>query len=151
MRFLLCALAVLVCYQFHWEWLRAATCEWNLRVDALFGVYLQKIAFDTVVYRGLTYHYVVACTAADAFCGALPLVWNVRHSALRNLGFIAAFAAGLFFLNVLRLSFSDVLFAMGVSWDLGHNVVSGICYFILWEWILSLKTFSFAPKPVQNS
>jgi hypothetical protein len=150
LRFSLAALAVLLCYQFQWEWLRAATCEWNLRIDSLFGVHLQKIAFDTVVYRGAVYRYVIACTMADAFCGALPLIWNLRRSVLQNLKFIAAFAAGLFVFNVLRLSFSDILFAMGLSWDLGHNVVSGICYFLLWEWILSLRTFSFAPKSVQN-
>jgi hypothetical protein len=150
LRFALSALAVLICYQFQWEWLRAATSEWNLRLDALFGVHLQRISFDTVIYRGATYRYVIACTMADAFCGALPLVWNLRRTVMQNLSFIIAFAAGLFVFNVVRLSFSDILFARGLSWDWAHNVVSGVSYFLLWEWILSLKTFSLAPKPVQS-
>lgn len=149
LRFVLAALAVLICYQFHWEWLRALTCDWNVRLDSFFGVDLRRIAFDTVVYRGATYHYVVACTMADAFCGALPLIWNLKRSVVRNLGFIALFAIGLFIFNVTRLSFSDVLFARGISWDWAHNVISGVCYFILWEWILSIKTFSFARITVQ--
>jgi exosortase/archaeosortase len=151
LRLLLAALAVLICYQFHWEWLRALTCDWNIRLDALMGVNLQKIAYDTVVYRGVTYHYAVACTMADAFCGALPLIWNTRHSVVRNLGLIAAFAAILFVFNVSRLSFSDVLFAKGLSWDWAHNVVSGVCYFILWEWILSLKTFEVSRQSAPNA
>ena len=151
LRLVLAALAVLLCYQFRWDWLRALTCDWNVRLDALFGVHLQKIAFDAVVYRGATYRYVVACTMADAFCGALPLIWNLRHSIVRNLALIMAFAATLFVFNVARLSFSDILFAWGLSWNWAHNVISGISYFLLWEWILSLKTLSFAPKTVQPS
>jgi hypothetical protein len=140
----------MICYQFHWEWLRALTCDWNLRLDSLFGVHLQKIAFDTVVYRGETYRYAIACTMADAFCGALPLIWNSRHSVVRNLGLIGAFAVVLFIFNVSRLSFSDALFAQGLSWNWAHNVVSGICYFMLWEWILSLKTLRNAARPLQT-
>lgn len=151
LRFLLAALAVLICYQFHWEWLRALTCDWNIRLDDLFGVHLQKIAFDTVVYRGATYRYAVACTMADAFCGALPLIWNTRRSIARNLGLIAAFAAVLFVFNISRLSFSDVLFAQGLSWNWAHNVVSGVTYFMLWEWILSLKTFEATREIARNA
>lgn len=150
LRFSLTALAVLICYQFQWAWLRAATCEWNIRLDALFGVHLQRIAFDTVMFRGAVYRYVIACTMADAFCGAVPLVWNIRRTVMRNLGFIFAFAAGLFVFNVVRLSFSDILFATGLSWNWAHNVVSGVCYFLLWEWILGLKSFSFAQRSVQS-
>jgi exosortase/archaeosortase len=141
-RFVLTALAVLLCYQFQWHWLRGLTCDLNLRLDALFGVHLQKIAYDTVVYRGAIYHYVVACTMADAFCGTIPLIWDVRKNIPRNLAFIAVVAIVMLTFNVVRLSFSDVLFAWGLSWNWAHNVVSGVCYFLLWEWILSRKTLT---------
>ena len=149
LRFSLTAIAVLICYQFQWLWLRALTCDWNLRLDSLLGVHLHKTAFDTVIYRGAIYRYEIACTMADAFCGALPLIWNLRHSVARNLALIVAFASTLFVFNVVRLSFSDVLFAWGLSWNWAHNVISGVSYFLLWEWILSLGTLRFASKAVQ--
>jgi hypothetical protein len=31
-----------------------------------------------------------------------------------------------------RLSISDVLFAAGMSWDVAHNLISGISYFAVW-------------------
>lgn len=147
----LCAIAVLVCYQFQWEWLRGLTCDLNLRLDAIFGVHLQKIAFDTVMYRGALYRYVVACTMVDAFCGALPLIWDLRRSWRSNALLVVVFAVSLLTFNVIRLSFSDVLFAWGLSWNWAHNVVSGISYFLLWEWILTRKTLSFAPPLEQLS
>src|SRR3954463_3637593 len=95
-RFVLAALAVLLCYQFQWEWLRRLTCDWNLRLDALAGVHLQRIAFDKVIYRGEIYRYAIACTMVDAFCGALPLIWSHRESIARNLAIVVAAAVALF-------------------------------------------------------
>ena len=139
-RLILSALAVLACYQLQWDWLRSLTCDWNTRIDAVFGVYLHRVAFDTVLFRGQSYHYAVACTMADVFCGAIPLILDRKLGIRRNLILVAAFAVALVSFNVLRLSFSDVIFAWGLSWNWAHNVVSGVCYFIIWEWILTRKT-----------
>lgn len=143
-RFALSALAVLLCYGFSWMPLRAFTCTWNLRLDALFGVHLVRLSADTVLYHGLIYRYAIACTMADAFCGTIPLIWDLRKTFLRNLGIVALLAVVLTAFNIARLSFSDVLFAHGLSWDWAHNIVSGVCYFLLWEWILSRKTLRWS-------
>ncbi len=136
LRCLLAALAVVVCYQFRWEWLRYLTSEGNLRIDALLGVHLERISFDTVVWNGQLYRYVIACTMADVWWGALAFLWLPRNSVAKNLTVLAAFTVGLFAFNVARLSFSDFICAQGVSWNLGHNVVSGICYFLIWQWLM---------------
>ena len=106
-----------------------------MRLDALAGVFLQRIGPETVMFRGQVYRYVIACTFADVFCGAIPLLWDLRSTVLRNLALLAAFAVVLFAFNIFRLSLSDALFAHGVSWNLGHNVVSGFAYFAVWSWL----------------
>ena len=142
-RCLLAAIAVLLCYQFHWEWLRYLTSEANLRLDGVLGVHLQRLSFDSVVWNGSVYRYVIACTFADVWCGALAFLWIVRRSVIQNLLSIGLFTAGLFAFNIVRLSFSDFLCAHGASWNLGHNVVSGISYFLIWtflQWRLRTET-----------
>jgi hypothetical protein len=134
-RFALVAVAVGVCYLFEWRWLRWLTAELNVRLDALAGVHLERVSPDEVMWRGALYKYVVACTFADVWCGAIPLLWGVQHSVRRNVGVLLGFAAALVCFNAVRLSFSDVMFAAGVAWDLAHNVVSGVCYFVIWTWI----------------
>jgi hypothetical protein len=135
-RALLAAVAVVVCYQFRWETLRYITSELNLRLDALVGVHWERLSFDAVLWRGQVYHYVIACTFADVWCGAIPFLWMLRRTLTENLSALAAFTAGLFAFNIFRLSLSDLLCAHGVSWNLGHNVVGGICYFLIWRWLM---------------
>ncbi|HWR16933.1 MAG TPA: hypothetical protein VN577_19045 [Terriglobales bacterium] len=134
-RFVLAALAVGVCYSFEWHWLRQLTMELNLRLDALLGVTLQRVSETTVMWQGGFYHYVIACTFADAWCASIPLTWNQRATLRSNLLFLAGFTLVLFAVNIVRLSLSDVLVARGLSWNMGHNVVSGISYFLLWKFV----------------
>jgi hypothetical protein len=134
-RFALAALAVAISYCLRWESLRFLTSETNLRIDQLWGVHLQRISFDTVMWKGALYQYQNACTSVDVWFGSIPLLWNLRKSWACNVFFALAVGAGMFFFNVFRLSVSDVLFAAGLSWNLAHNVVSGISYFVVWIWI----------------
>ena len=134
-RFALAALAVAISYCFRWEFLRFLTSEANLRLDQLGGVHLQRISFDTVTWNGALYQYQNACTFVDVWFGSIPLLWNLRKNWAYNVLFALAVAAGMFFFNVFRLSVSDVLFAAGLSWNLAHNVVSGLSYFAVWIWI----------------
>ena len=134
-RFALAALAVAFSYCFRWEFLRFLTSEANLRLDLLAGIHLQRIAADAVMWKGLPYRYENPCTFIDVWFGSIPLLWNLRRSAARNLSFIAAVAVGMFCFNVFRLSVSDVLFATGLPWNLAHNVISGLSYFLVWVWI----------------
>jgi len=144
LRFALVAAAVCVCYLFEWHWLRWLTAEFNSRLDLLAGVHLQRISYDTVAYNGKVYKYVIACTFADVWCGAIPLLWSLRASVSRNLYLIAIFTVGLFAFNVVRLSISDVLFAAGLSWDLAHNVLSGVAYYLIWRWIWARRPWGQA-------
>ncbi len=134
-RFALAALAVAISYLFRWEFLRFLTSEGNLRLDLLAGIHLQRISADTVMWKGVLYRYENACTFVDVWCGAIPLLWRLRRSLVNNIVFLTLVAAGMFCFNILRLSVSDVLFAAGVPWNLAHNVISGISYFLVWVWI----------------
>jgi hypothetical protein len=123
-RCLIAALAVVVCYQFSWDWLRALTADANIRLDELAGVYLQRVSFDTVAWQGQLYRYAIACTFADVWCGSLAFLWHKEEKPLTNFALIAFWTAALFGFNVFRLSVSDVLFAHGLSWNIAHNVGS---------------------------
>ena len=134
-RFLLCAVAVLICYQFDWNWLRFLTSESQMRLDALLGMPHQRVAFDTILWKGTLYQYVTACTFVDVWCGAIPLMWNLRRKIWANIARALVLALVLFVFNVVRLSFSNVLFNAGLNWDLAHNAVGGVCYFAVWVWL----------------
>lgn len=140
-RLALVPVAVAICYLFRWEGLRWLTSEANLRLDLLAGVHLQRLSLDTVQWNDVVYRYDNACTFIDVWFGAIPLLWNLRRRFSQNLVFFACFAAGLFAFNVFRLSLSDELFAAGFSWNLAHNVVSGIAYFAVWVWIWRRRPF----------
>lgn len=149
-RALLAAVAVVVCYQFRWDLLRFLTAELNVRLDALAGVMLQRVSPDTVLWKGEAYRYVIACTFADVWCGAIPLVWNLRRSAAVNLARILVLGIVLIAFNVFRLSLSDVLFAAGIPWDLAHGVIGGLAYFAVFVWIWkhrSWRAFTNEPLP----
>jgi hypothetical protein len=127
-RFALVPLAVAICYCFHWRLLRFLTPEVNMRLDWLAGIHLQRLTFDTVVWKGVL------------------LLWDLPRSVSGNLAF-AELAEGFFAFNVVRLSLSDVLFAAGLPWDLAHNVISGLAYFVVWVWIWRRRPFSASIQP----
>ena len=141
LRLALVPLAIGLCYCFKWGPLRFLTSEGNLRLDSLTGIALERVSYDTVRWRGVLYSYENACTFVDVWFGCLPLLWDVRRSCTRNLVFFALVALGLFAFNIVRLSFSDMLFAVGVPWDLAHNVISGVAYFLVWVWIWTHRPF----------
>jgi hypothetical protein len=140
-RFALVTVAVGICYCFHWRPLRFLTSEANLRLDLLAGIPLERLSYDTVTWKGVLYRYENACTFVDVWLGSIPLLWNLRRSIAQNLAFLALVALGLFTFNVFRLSVSDVLFAAGLSWELAHNVISGVAYFLVWIWIWEHRPF----------
>ena len=135
LRFALVAAAVGICYLLPWHWLEALTADFNTALDRILGIPWTRLSPDTVAWNGVVYEYVISCTFADVWCGAIPLVWNLRRSLLWNAGYLAVMAAGMFAFNIFRLSLSDYVFAMGVPWSLAHSVVSGIAYFSVWVWL----------------
>jgi hypothetical protein len=134
-RLMLTVLAVVICYQFRWDSVRFLTAELHLRLAALLGMTRERIAPDGVLWGGRVYNYVTACTFADVWCGAIPLLWDLRRPLPSNLARIGMLAIGLLGLNVLRLTLSDGLFTLGVPWLLAHDVIAGLAYFAVWVWL----------------
>jgi hypothetical protein len=157
-RVALAAAAVVLCYQFRWDLLRFVVSELNLRLDALMGVTLQRMSADTVMWHGQLYRYVIACTFADVWCGAIPLIWDLRRLGGppkqvllgwgHNFARILVFGVVLIAFDAFRLSVSDVLFAAGVPWDLAHGIVGGLAYFAVWVWIWNHRSWrAFNSEP----
>jgi hypothetical protein len=90
---------------------------------------------------------VIACTFADVWCAAIPLVWDLRRALSRNLLTVFLLALALVLFNVVRLSASDVLFARGLPWWLAHDVLGGVAYFIVWTWVWEHR--GWAPRSDQ--
>jgi hypothetical protein len=141
LRFALAALGVLLCYCFHWQWLRFLTSEANLRLDGWLGLHFQRLSGDTVVWNGIRYTYENACTFADVWCGAIPLIWNFRKGVAWNLSLIAVFSILLFAFNIFRLSLSDYIFNAGIPWTWAHGFLGGIAYFAVWAWIFKNRSW----------
>lgn len=127
-------------------WLRRLTADLNLGLDSLFGVHWIRIAADEASYHGSRYRYTIACTMADAWCGALPLVWIIGRRLRDNLAWIAALTAAMFALNVIRLSASDLLFSRGMPWTLAHGGVAVLAYLAIWQVIRRRQAWR---KPAQ--
>lgn len=141
LRIALAVLALAICYAFDWRWLRYLTSQANLRVDAVAGLRLQRVAADKVLWHGQLFQYTNACCFADVGCAALPLLWNTRRTIVLNLLVIAGFLPALFVFNVLRLSVSDLLYAHGLSWTVGHSVFAGFAYAVVWFFIRTQSNF----------
>jgi hypothetical protein len=142
----LCALAVLACYQLDWTFLRFLTSEAILRISAALGFPVARVSADTLQVGGLQLRFVIACTFADVYCGALPLLWNSRRSYLHNLLEFAVFGAALFFFNLLRLEGGLVGYMKGVPWELAHGVEGGVAYFLVWLWIEHRRSWALPTR-----
>jgi hypothetical protein len=143
-RFALVPLAVAICYCFEWRQLRFLTSEANLRLDLLAGISLQRLSYDTVTWKGALYRYENACTFVDVWFGCLPLLWHWGRGLIKNVLFFSGMALALFAFNVFRLSLSDSLFAAGLPWNVAHNVISGLAYFLVWVWVWRHRAYSAA-------
>lgn len=131
-QYLLAILSVALCYCFAWTWLRSLTLMANTWLDRLIGLPVVRLSSTEILFRGETYTYGVACTMIDVICGAIPLLWCSRRSIRSNIQLISAMAIAITTFNVARLTMSDYLVWAGVSWPIGHNAVSGVCYFVIW-------------------
>jgi hypothetical protein len=124
---------------------RALTLELNLRLDSMADIHMQRLTANSVLWHGTVYRYDIACTFADVWCGAIPLVWRLRRSVLSNLSCIALLGLVLLFFNVFRLSLSDVLFAAGIPWMWAHGLIGGLSYLAVWIWIWEYHAWADAP------
>ena len=132
---------VLVCYLFQWHWLRSATLEGNAAFDALMGVRLDRVASDAVFWNGSVYRYVISCTFADVWCGALAFLIDLRRSILCNFRRLAIFTVALFAFNITRLSLSDFFFAHRIPWVIAHDAFAGFCYYAVWQYLWRTRSW----------
>lgn len=79
----------------------------------------------------------VRCSHIEVFALVLPLLWDGRASASRNLSRIGAVGAALFVMGVARIDLSVALYLQGVAWEWAHDGLLGVCYFAVLAPILS--------------
>jgi exosortase/archaeosortase family protein len=137
-------LFVVLCYQFEWRALRSVVCSAFLAILHAAAVPALQISPDGLIWRGQVYQFVVACTAVDAYCGSVPLLWMVEKSVPRNLVFFSVYFVVLSVVNVIRIAAGFLAFVGGVSWWLSHEVVAGVFYFFLFLWIARRRGWSLA-------
>jgi exosortase/archaeosortase len=128
-------------YQMSWNWLRFVTSECVLRISAWLGMTTLRLSFDTIRVGGQATQYVIACTFVDVFMGAIPLLWNLKNSVLRNGSLLVATAGILFGFNVVRLELAQVLHCQGVPWTVADEVLGGVAYFVVWLAIWRLRSW----------
>ena len=135
-RLVLTVLAVLICYQFHWTWLRFMTSEASLVFAQWRGFMVERLSPDLIAWGGHRFEFGIACTFADVFCGAIPMLWIWQAGVRRNVAFIAAFAVGLFACNILRNLGTDLVFSAGVPWTVADNLIGALSYFAVWVFLV---------------
>jgi hypothetical protein len=143
----LVATAVFACYRFQWWGLRYLTSEVVLRFAGFRGYPTERLGPDLISWNNGLYHFGIACTFADVFCGAIPLVWMWSVGVFRNLANLTVFAVVLFAFNVLRLYLTDLVFTAGASWLVADQVIGGAAYFAVWVCLMKWIEFHCEPEP----
>lgn len=133
LRWSLVAVAVGFCHLLDWYWLRVLTASLNQQWSGALGVPAYLLAPDLVRFPGLTGRFVVACTMADVWCGAIPLVWDLEEGISSNLSYLVYLAVVIFVLNTVRLAVSNfVIFQLGIPWTIGHQCFAALSYLLIW-------------------
>lgn len=133
LRWSLVAVAVGLCHLLEWYWLCVLTASLNQQGSAMLGVPSYRLAPDLVQYPGVIARFVVSCTMADVWCGAIPLVWDLEEGITSNLSYLMYLAVVVFVLNTVRLAASNfVVFRLGVPWILGHQTLAALGYLSIW-------------------
>ena len=125
-------LAVLVCFQFDWNFLRYLTSEIALRFAELRGFHSVRLGPGLIAWGGAQFEFSISCIFADVFCGAAPLLWVSSLDLPRNLRNIAVFAIALLAFNLLRRCLTDLCFNHGVPWVVVDQLIGGMSYFAVW-------------------
>lgn len=148
LRVVLCAAAVVVCYRLDWTWLGFLTSEVVLRWVHLLGFDGERISPIVIAWRGEQFAFGIACTYADVWFGAIPLLWRRDLGVGRNLGAQVLFAAGLLGFNLIRQAATALVFAAGVPWSVTDAVSGGLGYFAVWAFLVAwLERSPTAARP----
>ncbi len=129
--------AVLFCFQFDWYMLRFLTSEATLRITAVLGLPIQRVAFDKLKYRDCLINFTVTCTWINGLFGIVPLL-RVYGSWRENLRRMAIFVPGFFLANLVRIEIIILIYRPRISWNLEHGWITGLSEFLVYLWVLSL-------------
>jgi len=138
----LAAAAIVGCRQYDWAPLRRCTTTLIVYLSNYLELSVLRVTPDSIELNSTLVQFVVSCTLIDAFCGAIPLLWNLSVSILFNLFRLAIIFVALFVLNIARLEAGFVAFAHGVPWVLAHEVVSGLTYFTLLVFVFTRHSWA---------
>jgi hypothetical protein len=131
-----------LCYLSEWRAWRALVTGAVLAILHRTGAPALPLSFDTFVFHGTIFQVAISCTALDVFFGSIPLLWQERRPASRNLLFLAEYFLCLSAINLARLVLGFLLYSHGVSWLLGHEMMSGVFYFAVLVWIAGRRGWS---------
>jgi hypothetical protein len=129
-------LAVVICYQFDWTWLRFISSEATLRFVSWFGYTGERLSSHLIAWNGERFEFGIACSFADVICGALPLLWIRNLGIVPNTALMVGAAAGLVAFNLLRQAAADMMFMTGLSWSVTDSIIGGLSYFAVWAFIV---------------
>jgi hypothetical protein len=110
------------------------------------GLPVSRLSADLIDLNGTYFQFVVSCTLIDAFCGMIPLLWNLSVSTLSNVLSLITLFVVLSVFNIARLEVGFVAFANGVPWVLAHEVVSGLTYFVLLAFVWTQHAWAMTPS-----
>jgi hypothetical protein len=144
-RWLLVPVFVIICFQFQWQLLREWTTTAILLVSQWIHLPLARINTDVVELTGIRIKFTVSCTFIDAFCGSIPLLWNLSSPIAKNGLRLLLLYTVIFFLNIARLEGGFVAIAAGVPWWLAHECVSGMVYFLFLVFIIGQRAWANQP------
>jgi exosortase/archaeosortase len=112
---------------------------------------MSRMGPDLIELNGTFIQFVVACTLIDAFCGAIPLLWNLSASVKSNVLRLLTIFVVVFPLNIGRLELGFIAFAHGVPWSLAHECVSGLTYFSLLVFVITQHAWTIGPESIAAS
>lgn len=130
-RLCLVPIAVLICYQFDWWFLRLATIEAMAATSAVLNWPLRNIGGDLLDMNGVITRFTVGCTLVDYYAGALPLLWDRSRSIVNNLARFVALFILFFAFNIARQDLTILLRAHGLPWWLAHEVPASVTDFTI--------------------
>jgi hypothetical protein len=133
------------CHQYDWAFLRRCTTVAVVCLSNYLGLPVSRLGADLIDLNGTLFQFVVSCTLIDAFCGMIPLLWNLSVSTMSNVLSLVILFVALSVFNIARLEVGFVAFAYNVPWALAHEVVSGLTYFMLLTFVWTQRAWAMTP------
>lgn len=111
-----------------WEWLCLGLLHGTVALCRAMG--LEAAVQEGLLYAvaGKTFEMSPGCTQLPYLAGLIPVLVDVRAGLRRNAARVAAAFGLLCVLNLARLGATFGVWAWGASWELSHDVFSGVTH-----------------------